>query len=601
MLDHDAQDRIMSDKEINIRLLKYFRPHTKNFIISLLFMLLTIVAELMPPLLLGVMINILSNNTLDNRTKIIYIVIFVGMFIGVLIISLVTSYFQTMILQKIGQKIIIEIRGEVFNHIESLSISQINSVPVGKLVTRVMNDADSISQMFTSVVVSLIQSFVKMVIILIILFIISIKLTLITLIIVPFVLVASYVFRSISRKSYRNIRDNISSLNAFLSENLSGMKITQIFNQEDKKINEFKVQSKRIEHNYYKEITIFAIFRPIIYLLTMIGLILILYFGAIEVFAGVLSFGILYSFYNYVENFFDPIQNIAEEFNNLQNAYSSAEKIFAVLDYEPTIVDKEDAIELVDFKGHIEFKNVWFSYIPDEWILKDVSFKVSPDETVAFVGATGSGKTTILSLIVRNYDIQKGEILIDGINIQDIQMKSLRSHIGQMLQDVFLFNDTIKNNITLNNDDITYNEVVEAANYVGANNFIDKLPKRYDDMVLERGNNFSSGQRQLISFARAIVYKPTLMILDEATANIDSETEELIQESLFKMMNISTMLIVAHRLSTIQHSDKIIVLDKGQIKEIGSHQELLKLKGMYYDLYKIQFDEMNKKKNIKGV
>ena len=307
------------------------------------------------------------------------------------------------------KKIIVKIRGEVFTHIESLSIAQINSVPVGKLVTRVMNDADSISQMFTSVVVSLIQNFLTMIVTLVILLIISVKLTMITLIIVPFVLLVSYLFRSISRRAYRKIRDNISSMNAFLSENLSGMKITQIFNQEDKKRKEYHEQSVKLQNNYYKEILIFAIFRPTIYVLTMAGLILVLYFGTVEVVVNAtISAGILVSFYTYVESFFNPIQNIAEEFNNLQNAYSSAEKIFYVLDYKPTIIDDEDAIELTEFKGNIEFKNVWFYYLEDEWILKDISFIVKPDETVAFVGATGSGKTTILSLIVRNYDIQKG-------------------------------------------------------------------------------------------------------------------------------------------------------------------------------------------------
>ena len=323
----------------------------------------------------------------------------------------------------------------------------------------------------------------------------------------------------------------------------------------------------------------------------MAGSVLSLYIGFQEVMIGTLTAGLLYSFYQYVGNFFEPIQQIAEQFNMLQNAFASAEKVFDVLDTKPVIVDEEDAIELKSFSGSIEFKDVWFQYIPDEWVLKGVSFKVNPGETVAFVGATGSGKTTILSLIVRNYDIQKGQILIDGIDIHRIKRSSLRDKIGQMLQDVFLFSGTIKDNITLNDDAITMNEVVSASEYVGANTFIDTLPDRYDHLVRERGNNFSSGQRQLISFARALVYKPSLMILDEATANIDSETEALIQESLEKMMNISTMLIVAHRLSTIQHADRIIVMQKGEIKESGSHQALLKQKGLYRSLYELQYDD----------
>jgi ATP-binding cassette subfamily B protein len=328
--------------------------------------------------------------------------------------------------------------------------------------------------------------------------------------------------------------------------------------------------------------------------MSMIGTLIVLYIGYQEVVAGVITAGILFSYYTYVGDFFQPVQQLAEEFNILQNAFASAEKIFDVLDTKPMIIDEDDAIELESFSGNIEFKDVWFRYIEDEWVLKGISFKVNPGDTVAFVGATGSGKTTILSLIVRNYEIQKGQILIDGIDIRKIKRSSLRKHIGQMLQDVFLFSGTIKDNITLKDDSISDDEVVSASEYVGANTFIERLPDSYAHVVLERGNNFSSGQRQLISFARALVYKPSLMILDEATANIDSETEELIQESLEKMMNISTMLIVAHRLSTIQHSDKIIVMQKGEIKEEGSHQELLKQKGLYYNLYRLQYDEENK-------
>ncbi len=323
----------------------------------------------------------------------------------------------------------------------------------------------------------------------------------------------------------------------------------------------------------------------------MVGAVIALYLGYQEVMAGILTAGILFTYYTYVGDFFEPVQQLAEQFNTLQNAFASAEKVFDVLDTKPDIIDQEDAIELEKFSGAIEFKDVWFSYLPDEWVLRGVSFKVNPGDTVAFVGATGSGKTTILGLIVRNYEIQKGQILIDGIDIHQIKRSSLRKHIGQMLQDVFLFSGTIEENITLRDDSITKDEVIHASEYVGANTFIDKLPEGYNHVVLERGNNFSSGQRQLISFARALVYKPSLMILDEATANIDSETEELIQESLEKMMNISTMLIVAHRLSTIQHADKIIVMQKGEIKESGSHQELLRQKGLYYNLYQLQYDE----------
>lgn len=589
------KERKQEDIKSFKRLLGYLKPHRREFIVSIILMTFVVIVELVPPLFMAKVLELLKNsNAVGTMNKIL---LYLGVFILSLVVSIIIHYKQTILLQEIGQKIVFRIRLEVFEHIEKLSIDQLNKEPVGKLVTRVMNDPDSISEMFTSIVINLIRSIIMMIIILIILFFISIKLTLITLIIMPIILIVSYVFRKISRKSYQKIRNEISALNAFLSENLSGMKITQIFNQEDVKREEFRIRSYELERGFQKEILIYAIFRPLIYLITMAGNIAILYFGGLQVIDMILSYAILYAFNDLVDRFFNPIQQIAEEFNNLQNAYSSADKIFGILDLEPTIKELDDAIELKEFSGHVEFKNVWFYYLEDEWVLKDVSFEVKPGETFAFVGSTGSGKTTILSLIVRNYEIQKGEILIDGININKITRDSLRRHIGQMLQDVFLFNESILYNISLGNEEITRNEVIEAANYTGANTFIDRLPDRYDHLVLERGNNFSSGQRQLISFARAIVYKPSLLILDEATANIDSESEEIIQASLNKIMSSQTMLIVAHRLSTIQHSDKIVVLNKGEIMEMGNHHELLNKKGWYYNLYMIQFKEDKEGKN----
>jgi ATP-binding cassette, subfamily B, multidrug efflux pump len=589
------KERKQEDIKSFKRLLGYLKPHRREFIVSIILMTFVVIVELVPPLFMAKVLELLKNsNAVGTMNKIL---LYLGVFILSLVVSIIIHYKQTILLQEIGQKIVFRIRLEVFEHIEKLSIDQLNKEPVGKLVTRVMNDPDSISEMFTSIVINLIRSIIMMIIILIILFFISIKLTLITLLIMPIILIVSYVFRKISRKSYQKIRNEISALNAFLSENLSGMKITQIFNQEDVKREEFRIRSYELERGFQKEILIYAIFRPLIYLITMAGNIAILYFGGLQVIDMILSYAILYAFNDLVDRFFNPIQQIAEEFNNLQNAYSSADKIFGILDLEPTIKELDDAIELKEFSGHVEFKNVWFYYLEDEWVLKDVSFEVKPGETFAFVGSTGSGKTTILSLIVRNYEIQKGEILIDGININKITRDSLRRHIGQMLQDVFLFNESILYNISLGNEEITRNEVIEAANYTGANTFIDRLPDRYDHLVLERGNNFSSGQRQLISFARAIVYKPSLLILDEATANIDSESEEIIQASLNKIMSSQTMLIVAHRLSTIQHSDKIVVLNKGEIMEMGNHHELLNKKGWYYNLYMIQFKEDKEGKN----
>lgn len=591
MKDFKDNTRERSDGQVLKRLLSYMKPYKKQFVLIIFLIFIVLAIQLLPPLMVGFIIDTVSSDTLSRLEKIANIIFISASFVGVLGIANVVAYFQELLLQKVGQKTVMELRNEVFRHIEHLAIEQINEVPVGKLVTRVANDTNAISQMYTDVGVNLVRNVIYLFGIIIVIFIINWKITLFVLLTLPVVLLASGLFRKFSRSSYRLVRKNVSEVNAFLSENLAGMKITQIFNQEEKKRREFFDRSTDLKKSYLREILVFGIYRPTIYLISMVGAVITLYVGYREVMIGALSAGLLYSFYQYVGNFFQPIQRIAEQFNMLQNAFASAEKVFDVLDTEPVIVDKGNAIELSSFSGAIEFKDVWFQYIPDEWVLKGVSFKVNPSETVAFVGATGSGKTTILSLIVRNYEIQKGQILIDGIDIKRIKRSSLRDKVGQMLQDVFLFSGTIKDNITLSDETISMDEVTSACEYVGVNTFIDSLPDGYNHVVKERGNNFSSGQRQLISFARALVYKPSLMILDEATANIDSETEELIQASLQKMMNISTMLIVAHRLSTIQHADRIIVMQKGEIKESGNHQELLRHKGLYRNLYELQYDE----------
>lgn len=596
MKDFKEYTREKPDKEILSRLISYLKPHKKRFIIVLVMMLIGIVVQLVPSLIIGVTIDVVISESLSTAEKLNYLLYLAGGFVLLLVIAFNIEYRQALWLQEIGQKIILTMRQQVFEHIQTLGPAQLNQVPVGKLVTRVTNDTNTLSEMYTNVAANLIRNIIYLIGILIVLFVINYKITLFLMLLLPVVFLATVLFRKYSRASYRKVRTNVSEVNAFLSENLSGMKITQAFNQEPKKRQVFYDKSNQLRKSYMNEILVFGTYRPLMYLFSMIGILLILFLGIGDVinqatYLFVFSAGLLFSYYRYVRDFFEPILQMAEQFNMLQNAFASAEKIFDVLDTKQDIKNDLDAIELEAFKGSIVFKDVWFSYIPDEWVLKGISFEVKPDQTVAFVGATGSGKSTILNLIVRNYDIQKGQILIDGIDIKKIKRESLRKHIGQMLQDVFLFSGTLKDNIKLFDKSKTDDAMIEAANYVGLNHVIDKLKDGYDHKVLERGNNFSSGQRQLISFARTVLYQPTLMILDEATANIDSETESIIQESLEKMMNISTMIIVAHRLSTIQHADQIIVMSHGKIVESGSHQGLLKEKGLYYNLYQLQYEE----------
>jgi len=595
---HDFDDlefkRTRSDRSLLRTLLTYLKPHWGKFIGGIILMLLSLAIDLLPNYFIGKSVDILEDPIMANSNKSTMILIFVGILVAILVAAVVISIVQTLLMEKLGQSIVLEIRQDTFEHIESLSANQHNQVPVGKLVTRVTNDTAALSEMFSDILINLVRSTLFLVFSAIILFIYNWRLTLIILGIIPFVVVSMFVFRSLSRKAYRRTKNNVAITNAFLSENLSGMKVTQIFNQQEKKKDEFNKISKDLRKSYLKEVLIFGIFRPMIFIFSTLGTITLFYFAAKEMASGRMSIGQLMGYSLYLGNFFRPIEQLADQYNILQGAFASAEKIIDVLETKPEIVDAEDAIELETFSGHIEFRNVWFQYIQDEWVLKDVSFEVKPNETIAFVGATGSGKTTILSLIVRNYDIQAGEILVDGIDIRKIKQSSLRKHVGQMLQDVFLFNATIKENITLFDDSIDIEEVKKAAEYVGANEFIERLSDGYDHVVLERGNNFSAGQRQLISFARAILYNPNLMILDEATANIDSETEVLIQESLVKVMNISTTIVVAHRLSTIQHSDKIIVMSDGEIIERGNHFDLLRQKGHYYQLYELQFEHQEK-------
>ncbi len=592
--DDNENIREYRDQTIVRRLLRYASLAKVAFVASFVFTAVLVAADLLPAYLEGELIGILQQTDLSSSEKMNFMAWILGGYMLVIVGTAVLNYLNTMMLQKAGQKIILHIRKEVFVKIEELSIAQINATPVGKFVTRVTSDVNMLNELYTNVVVNLIRYILTILFVLMMMLVVSPILTLYVLCIVPILLVMTFVFKHFSRKQYRKVRGSISNMNAFLSENLSGMKITQIFNQEEKKLEEFRLKNSDLKKNSIKEILIFGVFRPLIYVLYVTCHIIILYNGFYLVRNGKLLAKDLVIFYQYNGQFFNPLQQLADQFNQLQSAFASSERIFEILDMKKEILDKEGAIELNEIEGKIEFDHVWFAYQEDRWILKDVSFVIEAGQTAAFVGATGAGKTTILALIVRNYEIQKGAIRIDGIDVRDIRISSLRKNIGQMLQDVFLFSGTVQSNITLKDDSFTKEEVIEACKYVNADHFIDRLEGGYSYQVMERGMNFSSGQRQLLSFARTILHRPQIMILDEATANIDTETEVLIQNSLEKMMNIGTMLIVAHRLSTVQHADQIIVLNKGTIVERGTHQELLSHKGLYYHLYELQYKNMEK-------
>ncbi len=585
-------DRNMKDSEIVMRLMRYAKPYRKDFVIVLLIMLVSIAYDIVSPLLVGYIEEIVKN---EFELSSLYIA--VAIYASILAVSMICTYLQAIILQKTGQKILSSLRQDIFTHIESLSHDQLTKIPVGKLVTRVTNDTNAISMMFTNILVTMVKNVFIILGVLVAMLAVNYALTLMVLCFVPFLVLFTIIFRKFTRKVYRKVKDGTTDINTYLSENLSGIKITQIFNREERKKQEFFEKSKNLKKAKQNQIFVFGVFRPMVYMLYISSVLCLLWLGSKghiedrEMLGQVITSGTVVTFYMYISKFFNPIQTLAEQFNMLQSAFASAEKIFTVFDMKPEIVDEPDAVELESVRGEIEFKNVWFAYNEGEWVLRDVSFRIEAGQTVAFVGSTGSGKTTILSLICRNYDIQKGQILIDGIDIKKIKISSLRRHFGQMLQDVFLFSGTIRSNIVLREESYDDQQINEACKYVNADKFISKLEGGLDETVRERGNNFSAGQRQLLSFARTVIHKPSVMILDEATANIDTETELLIQDSLERMKNIGTMLIVAHRLSTIQHSDNIILLSHGEIKEQGTHAELLAKKGGYYKLYTLQYNK----------
>ena len=573
----------MNKKSSTMRLIAYMKPYAHGVIFALLLVLGLTSFDLYRPMLVGDAIDTFGANgdyDVIIATAIKYAV--------VLAISFVFNIAQTWILQKTGQNIILQIRKDLYRHIQSLGSRYFDITPVGKLVTRVTNDVEALNEMYSGILVQLFRNIVKIVGLAGVMLVLDVRLAAISFVLMPLVIGLTVLCQKIARNIYRLYRTRLTDINTFLSEHLSGMKIIQIFGRQERKFEEFHDKNTKLYKAFYREMLMYAVFRPLIYILSILSLMIVLWFGSRNVFDEIISVGTLYIFSNYIRSFFDPIQELAEQFSTLQSSIASAEKIFTVMDEDEFITEVENPKQPDKIIGKIEFDHVWFAYDGKNYVLKDVSFVINPGEKVAFVGATGAGKSSILNLIGRYYDIQKGHIYIDGIDIRQLSKKKLRSAIGQMQQDVFIFEGDVAYNIRLNDNDITDEQVKEAAEYVNASHFIEKLPQGYHEPVTERGATFSAGERQLLSFARTLAHNPSILVMDEATANIDTETEILIQEALEKLMDGRTTIMVAHRLSTIQHADCIMVMHKGRICERGTHRELLEQDGIYRKLYELQ-------------
>lgn len=573
----------MNKKSSTMRLIAYMKPYAHWVIFALLLVLGLTAFDLYRPMLVGDAIDTFGANgdyDVIIATAIKYAV--------VLALSFAFNIAQTWILQKTGQNIILQMRKDLYRHIQSLGSRYFDITPVGKLVTRVTNDVEALNEMYSGILVQLFRNIVKIVGLAGVMLVLDVRLAAISFVLMPLVIGLTVLCQKIARNIYRLYRTRLTDINTFLSEHLSGMKIIQIFGRQERKFEEFHDKNTKLYKAFYREMLMYAVFRPLIYILSILSLMIVLWFGSRNVFDEIISVGTLYIFSNYIRSFFDPIQELAEQFSTLQSSIASAEKIFTVMDEDEFIPEVENPKQPDKITGKIEFDHVWFAYDGENYVLKDVLFVINPGEKVAFVGATGAGKSSILNLIGRYYDIQKGHIYIDGIDIRQLSKKKLRSAIGQMQQDVFIFEGDVAYNIRLNDDDITDAQVKAAAEYVNASHFIEKLPQGYHEPVTERGATFSAGERQLLSFARTLAHNPSILVMDEATANIDTETEILIQEALEKLMDGRTTIMVAHRLSTIQHADCIMVMHKGRICERGTHRELLEQDGIYRKLYELQ-------------
>lgn len=577
---------MQNKKSVLLRLLKYLKPHIAYLLGTLALVLIVTVADLIRPILIGDAMDAITAGGVFST-----IVKYFAVYIGLLLLGSVCNAAQMLLLQKLGQGIIYDLRNELFQHVHKLSLRFFDITPVGRIVTRITNDVETLNELFSSILVSMIKNVVMILGIAGVMLYLQWKLALVSFVLLPLVAYLTRIFTGLYRSTHRITRTKVSALNTYLSENLSAMKLIQVFDREKEKQHEFRQRSEDLFQSNFREIVVYGTFRPLIYLISIISLAAVLGVGGIQVLDGTISIGTLYIFQSYVRSFFEPIQSLSDQFSTLQSAIASGEKIFALLDEEPQVVPPEHPKMLTEPKGRIVFDHVWFSYDNEEWVLRDVSFVIEPGQTVAFVGATGAGKSSILNLIGRYYDIQKGSITIDGVDIRELDTDSIRRAVGQVQQDVFLFTGDIKSNIRLNDDSISDEDVVAAAKFVNADSFIRNLEHGYEEAVTERGSTLSAGQRQLLSFARTLAYDPAILVMDEATANIDTETEQLIQDAMARLMAGRTTIVVAHRLSTIQHADKIMVMHKGKLREQGTHQELLRENGIYKKLYDLQLRE----------
>jgi ATP-binding cassette subfamily B multidrug efflux pump len=587
--DYKAEEEILGkayDSRLMKRLLSYIKPY-KKYVIFAIFLNIVVAA-------LGPLRPYLTKIAIDKyiAAKDFHGLLIISLLLlGSLLMQAVIQYLLTYYTQYLGQKTIFDLRTQIFQHTQKLALKFFDKTPIGRIVTRTTNDVEALSDLFSSGIVMVFSDVFIIVWILVFMFFMDVKLSLVTLSVLPVLIYGTFLFRKKVRESYRDVRLHLARLNSYMQEHVTGMNVVQIFNKEKDELKRFSSINNDYREANIKSIFYYAIFYPSVELLSSIALGLIIWYGGGEILRGSLTIGVLFAFIQFTEMFFRPIRDLSEKYNIMQTAMASSERIFKLLDNETFIKNPEQSTELKKVKGDIEFKDVCFAYNNEDYVLKHISFKINPGETVAIVGATGAGKTSIINILTRFYDINKGSILVDGTDISKLNKKELRKYISIVLQDVFLFSGTIRSNISMNNDEIPFDKIVEAAQIVGADKFIETLPHKYDEIVKERGATLSVGQKQLISFARALAYDPQILVLDEATSSVDTETEILIQKAIEKLLIGRTAIVIAHRLSTIQSADKIIVMHKGEIRETGNHQELLAKRGIYYKLYQLQYKD----------